>query len=123
MKQSTLIALQALLFMVTQRGLLAAELIDPTRPIMARPVTTSAATPIQAASELKLEAILLSNDRRLAIVNGKLLRVGDRLGDTRIEAITAAAIRYSRAGRSHTLQLAQPTIKVRRSAASYEAKR
>ena len=98
------------------------DLIDPTRPVSA-PVAVQAPTVATTISgPLKLEAIVHSNDRRLAIINGKLLRVGESLGGVRIEAIGIDAIQYSRAGRSQTLRLAEQAIQVRRSSASHEAK-
>ncbi len=98
------------------------ELADPTRPVTLRaPTPTSVTT--ASASVLKLDAIVHSDERRLAIVNGKLLRVGEWLGNVRIDAISNDAVRYSRAGRSQTLRLANQAIQVRRQAASHEAEK
>jgi MSHA biogenesis protein MshK len=115
--------LTALLALAHLTMVQAADLADPTRPASMPLATTPAAVSSAAVGTLKLEAIVHSNERRLAIVNGKLLRVGERLGDVRIEAISNDAVHYSRAGRSHTLQLAEQAIQVRRPAARHEAKK
>jgi MSHA biogenesis protein MshK len=100
-----------------------ADLADPTRPASMPAVTLpTLATSSAVTGKLKLEAVVHSNQRQLAIVNGKLLRVGESLGDVRIEAISNDAVRYSQAGRSHTLRLAEQAIQVRRATAGHEAK-
>ena len=102
----------------------AAELADPTRPVTLN-APSPPGTAVQAApssSTLRLEGIVLAAERRVAIINGKLLHVGDWLGDAHIQAIDNATVLYSRAGRSHTLRLAAPAIQVRRRTASSEAK-
>lgn len=74
---------------------------DPTRP----PGPT-AADPLRApAAALRLEAILQSANRRIAIVNGKIVHAGDRLDSAFIEEITSDSVRYTRAGREHTIHL------------------
>lgn len=89
----------------------AETLRDPTRPVTARAVTQS----VQIAS-LQLEAIMGSGARRLAIVNGKLVRSGDRVGDALIEEIGIDSIRYTRKGRSETVRIAKDNLRVRESA-------
>ena len=99
--------LAALLFTLTARSAVADRLVDPTRPSNAR-ITVAA-----AADVVHLEAILRSADRQLAIVNGKVVRVGDRVGDARIDEILADGIRYTRAGMSHIARLDAKGLDIR----------
>ena len=90
------------------------RLQDPTRPSNAKEIVR------QAPQGVRLEAILHSEDRLIAIVNGKIVRAGDRLGDTRIDEISADSIRYTRAGRSEIARLAPKHISVRSNVAQGE---
>jgi len=114
----------ALLWLATVHLAGAAELLDPTRPVVppATVTTPSGESQPKLGSALRLEGILVAEQRRIAIINGKLLHVGDWLGDIQVRAIATDAVHYSRAGRSLTLRLTAPTIKVRRTAASQKAK-
>jgi MSHA biogenesis protein MshK len=99
----------------------AEDLQDPTRPPLAPNATTGAATVTTSAAvarPARLEAVLHSAGRAVAIIDGKLLRVGDGLGDARIAAITSDAVQLTRAGRTITLRLANQAMKVRREASS-----
>jgi hypothetical protein len=100
----------------------AAELTDPTRPVAFHVPPTGGVRASSGPGKLKLEAILLANQRRLVIVNGKVLRVGECLGDVCIESISSDHVQYLRGGRSNTLWLTEQVIQVRRAAASHEAK-
>ena len=82
---------------------------DPTQP----PATTGADRGAALPRQLTLEAILQSAERYLAIVDGKIVRVGDRVGNATIEEITTDTVRYSRGGREHTIRLERRAVKVR----------
>jgi hypothetical protein len=97
----------------------AAGLADPTRPIDA-PAIPSAK--VRAAAALKLDGIVYSASREVAIVNGRLVKAGDWIGDAHIDAIARDCVHYTREGRSHVLRLDAP-IKVRHSPAVPEDKR
>jgi hypothetical protein len=86
----------------------AEPLLDPTQPYSERSVTR--ANSKVAVAPLHLEAILHSDQRRLAIVNGQLVHEGDRVGDNLIENITQTTLRYSNHGQQHTLMLANTTL-------------
>jgi MSHA biogenesis protein MshK len=90
------------------------ELNDPTRPADVKPAAT--ASTATASAPARLQAILHSQDRAVAIISGKLLHVGDWVGDARIVAIDADCVRFTRAGRSMTLRVARQAMKVRRTA-------
>ena len=96
----------------------AADLSDPTRPLDLRPVAVEPTSGAPASSSGRLEAILHSQARAVAIIDGKLLRVGDSLDGGRIEAIDNDSVRFIRAGRSITLRLARQAMKVRRDASA-----
>src|SRR5688572_28356741 len=82
----------------------AETLRDPTRPVTAREVTQN------ADNGLQLEAIMGSGARRLAIVNGKIVREGDRIGAALIEEIGSDSIRYIRNGRSETARIVKNSL-------------
>ena len=90
-------------------ALAADGLKDPTQ----RPAPATADRGVVQPRELNLEAILQSAERYVAIVDGKIVRVGDRVGNATIEEITTDSVRYSRGGREHTIRLARRTVKVR----------
>lgn len=89
----------------------AETLRDPTRP-----VTAPAAKQSVAVAGLQLEAIMGSGARRLAIVNGKIVRTGDHVGGALIQEIGGDSIRYTRNGRSETARIAKDSLRVRESA-------
>jgi hypothetical protein len=62
---------------------------------------------------LNLQAILQSADRYIAIVDGAVVRAGDRIGEATIREISAESIRYSRGGRERTVRLQRRSVKVR----------
>jgi MSHA biogenesis protein MshK len=87
----------------------AGGLVDPTRPPQA-PNTSS--DPSQEG--VRVEAVLRSAERHLAIVNGKIVRAGDRVAGVQIEAILVDGIRYVRDGKVHVARLQPASIPVRR---------
>jgi hypothetical protein len=90
---------------------------DPTRPATAR-----AATQIAAPGALQVEAIMGDGAQRVAIVNGKVVRAGDRIGATLIEEIHSDSIRYTRDGRSIVANIAKAGMQVRKTASAGEEK-
>jgi MSHA biogenesis protein MshK len=107
--------LATVLLSLTAKAAFAERLADPTRP-----ATTRAATRVERTETLRLEAIMRSADGNVAIVNGKVVRVGDRIGSTRIEAIEQDGIRYMRDGQSRTMRLQPRSIPVRQNVVSSE---
>ncbi len=85
------------------------RLVDPTRPPQAPHASAST-----SQENVRLEAVLRSADRDLAIVNGKIVRAGDRVAGVQIEAILADGIRYVRDGQVHVARLQPASIPVRR---------
>lgn len=85
------------------------RLVDPTRPPQA-PEASNSASP----ETVRVEAVLRSAERDLAIVNGKIVRAGDHVCGARVDAILADGIRYTRDGQVHIARLQQASIPVRR---------
>ena len=72
----------------------AQALSDPTRP----PIPTGApvAAPRAGASGPVLQSILLSPLRRLALIDGRMVKVGDRVGSAEVVAIDFDSVRLRR---------------------------
>lgn len=78
---------------------------DPTRPPV-QLLSPSAAAP--AVHAPRLQSILIgraAGGRRVAVIDGDLVRVGDLVGGARVVAITPADVVLARAGRRETLTL------------------
>jgi len=74
---------------------------DPMRPPGSTPVVV--ARPARSTT-LKLEGVI-SGSVRVAIINGRLVRVGDEVAGARIVEVLIDGVRYSRAGHVQTLVL------------------
>lgn len=107
--------LATLLLSMTAKAALADRLADPTRPADARPETNG-----DTLAAVRVEAILQSGERRLAIVNGKVVRAGDRVGAIQILEVNVDGVRYSRAGESHVARLEARSMQVRRNVVQSE---
>lgn len=101
--------LATLLLSMTARAATADRLVDPTQPAHLRPASTS-----ESLQGVRVEAILQSGERRLAIVNGKVVRAGDRIGSIQILDVSADGVRYSRAGETNIARLVAKPMQVRR---------
>jgi hypothetical protein len=88
------------------------ELRDPTRPAtLGRPTVTS------LESGVRLEAVLGTGDARRAIVNGRIVRAGERVGSVLITSIQDDSIQYVQSGRTQVAKLPTRKVAVRNSAA------
>lgn len=98
-------------------ALQAQQLNDPTRPNDAK---VAHANSSGEPAALHVEAIYRpeSNQRRLAIVDGRLVHEGDRIANALIEEITASTVRYSRGGRTQLAQLNPAKLQVRHTSAA-----
>jgi hypothetical protein len=95
---------------------MADRLADPTRPPGPRAQAT------ETRSGIRVEAILNSDDRRLAIVNGKVVHAGDYVSGVRIEEILVDGVRYMRDGRSQVARLRPAAMSVRQEARAESGK-
>ena len=87
----------ALLMVLTATSAVAADLHDPMRPANA-----PAAAPLRqrGAAPLQLQAIMSTTGSRLAIVDGKVVRIGDKVSGALIDGISSDSIRYTRGGKA-----------------------
>jgi MSHA biogenesis protein MshK len=78
-------AIAAMPFAIAQ----AQVLIDPTRPPMAiaKPGAVEEAPPAT-----QLQSILISSRRRVAVINGNTVALGDMVGDARVVKITETEV-------------------------------
>lgn len=96
-----------------------APLSDPTRPEVALPV----ADPEKPATHtLALHAILHGEGRRLAVVNGQRVDVGDVVDGARVLAIEADHVRLRRDGETLVIELVSPVFKRVRERARAESR-
>lgn len=77
-----------------------AELRDPLRP--PGPVSASAPSSFNAAA-WRLSSTLVAEGRRVAIINDRPVRVGDRVGGARVLAIDAGRVQLDYRGRRFTI--------------------
>lgn len=81
------------------------ELPDPTRPLGGRPAApVSTPVPTQAPASV-LQSILVSPQRRLAIISGRTVGVGDRVGDAVVAEILPYEVVLQRDGREIRMRL------------------
>ena len=100
--------LATLLLSMTARAATADRLLDPTQPAHLRPANASETLPT-----VRVEAILQSGERRVAIVNGKVVRAGDRVGAVQILEVNTDGVRYSRGGETNVARLTTKPMQVR----------
>jgi MSHA biogenesis protein MshK len=77
---------------------------DPTRP-------SSYADTAVANNSLRLDSILTSDNRRVAVINGVAVAEGDRMGEVRVVSIEKGVVRVNRNGEILQLELAHPSIR------------
>lgn len=80
----------------------AQALTDPTRPPNITAETVGSAASDGAAI---LQSILISSQRREAIINGKTVRVGDKVGNARVASITETDVVLRDGKNSQVLKL------------------
>ena len=100
--------LATLLLSMTAKAAVADRLVDPTQPAHTRPADSGETLPA-----IRVEAILQSGERRLAIVNGQVVRAGDRVGSIQILEVNADGVRYSRGGQTNVARLTAKPMQVR----------
>lgn len=108
MRRSPIFWLAAWLTVMAARGSSADTLNDPTRPPGTKPAGVRG-----TANSLRLEAVMRSGNHAVAIIAGRIVRVGDSIGTARIVEILPNGVRYSRDGRSHELLLNDDALRVR----------
>ena len=90
---------------------LADGLVDPMQPIGA---------PRQAAAKVdapvRVSGIFVNGEHRVAVLDGRVVQAGDRVGDVLVQAVLADGVRIVRAGRTQVIRLPQAAAPVRREA-------
>ena len=92
-------------------GVFAQALVDPTRPPDAAPVPASAAS--AGAARPQLQSVLISNrpgGRRLAVIDGRSVRAGDKVGGAVVVSIDEASVALRRGKTLETLRLYPKTV-------------
>lgn len=90
-----------LLCALAANGAGAAPFADPTRP----PSASASAGKDEVSSGPRLESILLSPGRRLAVIDGREYRAGDAIGDGRIVSIAPTGVAIQRGAQTEILRL------------------
>lgn len=72
---------------------------DPMRP------DTLQSAPTAAPARYRVNAIIVSDERRIAIVNGRRVGVGDAIGDATVVAIGKAEVTVNVNGSERTLRV------------------
>lgn len=77
---------------------------DPTQPAIAD--TTLPEIKVQEKKEeIILQGIIVSSKRRLALINDHYVKVGDMIGEDKVESIEKNSILLSRSGQKRTIYL------------------
>lgn len=84
---------------------LAQALSDPMRPPAYAAPEGGAAGELPSGGGLVLQSTLLSKGRRIAVIDGKPVKVGDRIGKARIVSIDPGAVTLREANTTRVLQL------------------
>jgi MSHA biogenesis protein MshK len=99
-----LCALAAALAASASEAALAQALADPMRPPAA-----PAASPAEGAKDsppaMRLQSVLISAARRVAVIDGRLVRQGERVGDGKLVAISESHVVLQRPHGRETLKL------------------
>ncbi len=92
---------------------------DPTRPpsVMSAPLMAPGAYAATGAERARpqLQSILVSlrpGGRRVAVIDGKIVRQGQRVGDAVLVAIGAGEVVLRRGARTETIKLFRPATRV-----------
>jgi|GEM_PF-1513037 len=87
-----------------------AQLEDPMRP----PAYQQLPASVTASSEnlWALSSILISPDRRVAVINGQTVHVGDKLGESVVIRIEPSSVKLKSKGREITVSLLPKMVKI-----------
>lgn len=97
--------------LLTASSLCAGDLIDPTRPINTKIKTTSTKAVSAVHRSWTLESTLVAHDRRVAVINGKLVSEGDTVDGARVIKISKLDVVVKTSGKRMTLQLLPDIVK------------
>ncbi len=107
---STRILVLALFFMASQFA--QAQLDDPTRPANIANVVSSSTDAV--TSSWDLSSILVSPQRRVAIINGKTVKSGETLAGAKVVMINETSVKLKYRGEIILLKLFSHSVKTAR---------
>lgn len=85
---------------------LAQQFADPTRP-----PTRGAAAPRQSvAAPSRLQSVLISPSRSVAIIDGRSVRLGERVGDAILVSVEPSQVTLQRGAERQRLTLLPPAV-------------
>lgn len=94
---------------VLSRPVLAQPLADPTQP----PVTGVASTKQIEPARQRLQSVLISADRRVAVIDGRPIPLGGRVGDATLVSIEPSEVTLQRGAARERLTLLPSAIEKR----------
>lgn len=83
---------------------MAQGLVDPTRPPDAPLIGEAGPAGVRQAPQLQ-SVLVSSNGRRVAVIDGRTVRVGDRVGNASVASIAGTSVVLRRGKASETLRL------------------
>lgn len=94
-----------------------AESADPTRPLFfkskqsvqlvkTKPVTKQTPAPVEKLEVYRLTSTLISNKRKIAVINNQVVSVGDKVGKAEVIAIKPAVVHLKSGNKQIVLALA-----------------
>jgi len=102
MRKGPLQCMMAAATVAAMAGAQAQALTDPTRPPSA---TAGAPASQQEASTTQLQSILLSSGRKLAVINGNMVRLGGMVGEARVVRISETEVVLKKGDETEVLKL------------------
>lgn len=84
------------------------ELVDPTRPSHARAQTQ---TRVARAPAWRVETIIVSPTRRLALINGRMVGIGDRVSGAKVIEILPYEVQLEYQGETRRISLVATQVK------------
>ena len=97
---------------LTGLSALAGDLPDPTRPPGRQPVRVQTA-PVTGPADWRLTMTRISPRERVAVLNGRVVRPGDRLKGARVVAVGPEAVVLESQGRRYRVGLVTRPVKRR----------
>jgi MSHA biogenesis protein MshK len=103
---ASLCALAALLAgSSASQAALAQALGDPMRPPATPGPASAEGSKEPATAAARLQSVLISPGRRVAVIDGRVLQLGERIGDAKLVAISESQVVLQRPSGRETLKL------------------
>ncbi|CDG82758.1 putative uncharacterized domain protein [Janthinobacterium agaricidamnosum NBRC 102515 = DSM 9628] len=83
----------------------AQSLVDPTRPADAPPAGAAAAAAAAGPVLPQIQSLLVSDQRRVAVIDGQTVRIGDKVGAATVVNIGETTLVLRRGKKLETLRL------------------